>query len=302
MTIEARPLDHMGAEVRGIDLGRTPTEAEREQLNALWLEHGLLLFRNQSITPEQQIAFSRTFGELEAHPLAAIRLDGYPELIELRASDELRSPVAYYDDVPIIGRLGWHKDLIYTPAPNRGALLKAVTLPPHEGRTGFGDQGKAYDALDEETRRRIKGLNVVYRFGVHVPDMPFFDATGYRPGENAPRTPAEAGFQDFPEVVYPLVLTHPVNGRKILNVSQLFLNRVEGINRAEGDALLGRLVAHAMEDRFTHLHDWRDGDVILWDNWRCMHRTTGTRPGDARLIHRTTIRGDAVLGRVLEDA
>jgi taurine dioxygenase len=302
MPFSIRPLQNIGAEVLGIDLSAPPTAEERDQLNALWLEHAVLLFRDQQIGPEEQIAFSRVFGDLEAHPLKAIRSHDYPELMELKASDELRNPLAYFDDVPIIGRLGWHKDLIYTPSPNRGALLRAVILPPYEGRTGFGDQAKAYDALNDEVKERIETLEVVYRFGVFQSAMPFFDTSGYRPSDNAPRTPADAGFQYFPDVVYPLVLRHPLNGRKILNVSQLFLNHVRGMDREGSDALLKELVAHAMSDTFTYLHDWRAGDVVMWDNWRCMHRTTGTRPGDQRLIHRTTIKGTATLGKVLEDA
>ena len=215
MDIEICPLANVGAEIRGVDLSENPSEGVRRQLNNLWSEYGVLLFRGQSIGPEEQVAFSRVFGELEAHPLKAIRSNTFKEIIELKASDELRNPLAYYNDEPIVGRLGWHKDLIYTPTPNRGALLKAVVLPPYEGRTGFADQGKAYDALSERMKARIEELEVVYRFGVFVPDMPYFDTTGYRPGENAPRTPAEAGFQDFPEVIYPLVLVHPANGRKI---------------------------------------------------------------------------------------
>jgi taurine dioxygenase len=302
MDFEARPLGNIGIEIIGVDLSEIPGADICDALNALWLEHGVMLFRQQSISPEQQVAFSRIFGELEAHPLKAIRSEAYPEIIELRASDELRSPLAYYNDEPVVGRLGWHKDLIYTPAPNRGALLRAVVLPSYEGRTGFADQGLAYDALDEETKTAIAEIEVVYRFGVFTPDMPFFDTTGFRPGENAPKTPAEAGFQNFPEVVYPLVLTHPLNGRRILNVSQLFLNRALGTDCVAGDALLRRLVSHASQERFVYLHQWQKGDVIMWDNWRCMHRTTGTRPGDERLIHRTTIKGAVALGRVVEDA
>lgn len=302
MTIQAVPLETIGAEIIGVDMRQLPDEQDRAELNALWLRYGVLVFRDQAIGPDEQIAFSRIFGALEQHPLKAIRSHDFPEIIELKSSDELRSPVAYYDGVPIVGRLGWHKDLIYTPTPNRGALLRAVKLPPWEGRTGFGDQARAYDALSDALKDRIEPLRVVYRFGVHVPDMPFFDTTGYRPHPQAPRTPAQAGFQDFPDVVYPLVLRHPIDGRRILNVSQLFLHHVDGLAREEGNALLKQFVAHAMRDQFTYLHQWRQGDVVMWDNWRCMHRTTGTRPGDERLIHRTTITGGVALGNALEAA
>lgn len=298
MTLKTRPLKgNLGAEVIGLDLSKPLSDAQREELNQLWLDKGVLLFREQQVDPNHQIEFSRTFGELELHPLKEIRSKTYPELIELNTQDELRNPVAYYDGEPFIGRIGWHKDLIYAAQPNRGALLQAVILPEKYGQTGFGDQGLAYDALPESTKKRIDDLEVIYRFDVYLPDMKFLDTSNFEPGPNAPRKPADVGFPDFPDSLYPLVLRHPLNGRKILNVCPMFLHAIHEMPRDEGDALLHELVAHVTRDEFTYLHDWTEGDLIMWDNWRMMHCAMGTNPGMHRKIHRTTIKGDAVLGK-----
>ncbi|MDY0007683.1 MAG: TauD/TfdA family dioxygenase [Spongiibacteraceae bacterium] len=303
MTLTISPLcDNFGVAVSGIDFAVPITAEEQRQLYSLWLEHGIMLIRGKNVTPEAQIAFSRLFGELEAHPLKNIRSEKYPELMELNSEDTRTNPVARWDGEAVIGRLPWHKDLIYTAKPNRGALLRAVKLPEHDGETGFGDQTKAYEALSPEMKARIDGLEVVYRFELNLLNMPFLDTSNYEPGPNVPKKPSDLGFQDFPDSLYPLVFVHPETGRKSLNVCPMFVDRIHNMDKAEGDALLHELVAHVTRPEFTYMHKWREGDMVLWDNWRLMHTAAGVRPGEKRLIHRTTIVGDQVLGKVLDAA
>lgn len=300
MALEISPLcENFGVIVSGIDFNVPVTEADRKQLYELWLEHGILLIRGTNVSPEAQIAFSKLFGELEAHPLKAIRSEKYPELMELNSDDTRTNPVAHWDGEPVIGRLPWHKDLIYTTKPNRGAILRAVILPEHDGETGFGDQAKAYDALSNEMKARIDTLEVVYRFEVNFKAMPFLDSSGYQPGPGSPKKPSDVGFPDFPDSLYPLVFVHPETGRKSLNVCPMFMDHLHNVDKSEGDALLSELVAHVTKPEFTYLHSWREGDMMLWDNWRLMHSAPGIRPGEHRLIHRTTILGDKVLGKTL---
>lgn len=302
MSIEVSPLSgKLGVAVSGIDFAKPLDEDLKRELYDLWLEHGIMLIRGKHVTPQAQIEFSRIFGELEEHPLKTIRSKEYPELMELNSADERTNPVSYWDGEPVIGRLGWHKDLIYTAKPNRGAVLRAVTIPKAQGETGYGDQTLAYEALSDEMKERIEGLQVVFRFEVNLYNMPFLDTSNYEAGPGAPKKPADVGFPDFPDSLYPLVLTHPETGRKSLIVCPMFLDHVYGMDREEGDALLRELVAHVTKPEFTYLHKWHEGDMILWDNWRFMHSAPGIRPGDKRLIHRTTIVGDRVLGRPLEE-
>jgi taurine dioxygenase len=171
--------------------------------------------------------------------------------------------------------------------------------------TGFGDLALAYDALDDATKEQISDIEVAYRFNMQRKKMRFVDVAGYEPGPRSPRKPADIGFPDFPDAIYPAVVEHPVSGRKVLEVVEQFLDRVvepekAGMTPDEADDLLRRLVAHTRKHEFHYFHQWEPGDMILWDNWRAMHCTTGTKPGVKRLINRTTIEGDARLGRQLE--
>jgi taurine dioxygenase len=296
--MNVKPLaGEVGCLIEGLDLTNLTTY-DQDKLTELWLEKGLIGIRGQAVGPDLQIQFSKIFGPLEEHPIKAIRSAEYPELMELNSEDGTSNPVQRWGDDWVIGRLPWHKDLIYTAAPNRGALLKAVVLPEQDGQTGFGDQALAYEALSDDIKNTIDGLRVIYRFDVNLFKMPFVNTEGYDPGPNAPQTPEDIGYPPFPECSYPLVLVHPETGAKSLNVGAMFMNRIEGWDSQESDALLSSLLTHASQDQFTYFHQWQTGDIILWDNWRFMHSAPGIKKGDKRLIHRTTIRGTVELGRV----
>ena len=278
-----------GVCVEGVNLETDDLGQQASTLRSLWQTHGLLLLQGCADSPETQIRFSRVFGALEAHPLKTIRSGEYPELMELNSNDQRTNPVSHWSGEPWIGRLGWHKDLIYSGSPNLGAVLRAVTLPDADGETGFADQAAAYDALPAALRQRLEGHSVVYRFHVDLEQMPFLDTRDYEAGPGAPKTPADVGFPDFPDSVYPLVLEHPHTGRRILNICPMFLSHIPGLDAVESDELLHELVAHVTRPEFAYLHQWQTGDMVLWDNWRFMHSARGIRPGQARTIHRTTI-------------
>lgn len=305
MTFQVRALENVGAEVFGFDINEPMTDAAKAELESLWHEHAILLFRGQDIDATRQIEFSRIFGPLELHPLEVKRSGEHPELFELEnggPGDKFQT--AFYDGKEVVGRLDWHMDLHYTARPNHGALLRAVVISPEDGETGFGDLAKAYDALDIETRERIAQIEVAYRFVAQRRLMRFVDLDGYEPGPNSPKQPSDIGFPDFPDAAYPAVVEHPVTGRKVLEIVEQFLDRVVepervGMSADEADDLLHRLVEHTRRPEFHYFHSWQPGDMILWDNWRAMHCTRGTPPGAKRLIHRTTIEGDAALGRPL---
>ena len=305
MSFDVKPLANVGAEVIGFDIREPVSDAVAQELRALWYEHAILLFRGQDIDPEQQIEFSRIFGTLEKHPLEVTRSHEYPELFVLENGGERdASATAFYDGVPIVGRLDWHMDLHYTGRPNHGALLRAVKIAGEGGLTGFGDLAIAYDALDDATKAKLEDIEVAYTFEMQRKKWRFVDLTGYEPGPHSPKTPADVGFPEFPDAAYPAVVEHPISRRKVLEVVEQFLDRVvdpakAGMTDAEADALLHRLVEHTRNPAFHYFHDWEPGDMILWDNWRAMHCTTGTAPGVERVINRTTIEGDVTLGRQL---
>ncbi|MBA6413149.1 TauD/TfdA family dioxygenase [Parahaliea sp. F7430] len=305
MSLQVTPLNNIGAEISGFNINDPMTDALKAELKALWYEHGLLLFRGQDITPEKQIEFSRIFGTLELHPLKAETSEEYPELFVLEnGGDKDKFFTASYKGEEIVGRLDWHMDLHYTGRPNHGALLRAVVVPSDDGLTGFGDLAKAYDALDKETQELLKKIEVAYAFCMQRKHMRYVDLEGYEPGPHSPRKPSDMKYPDFPDSVYPAVVTHPVTKRPVLGIVEQFLDRVitpqqAGLSNDEAIELLQYLVDHTRKPEFHYFHQWREGDMVLWDNWRLMHCATGTRPGVKRVINRTTIEGDVQLGRVL---
>lgn len=305
MSLQVTPLNNIGAEISGFNINDPMTDALKAELKALWYEHGLLLFRGQDITPEKQIEFSRIFGTLELHPLKAETSEEYPELFVLEnGGDKDKFFTASYKGEEIVGRLDWHMDLHYTGRPNHGALLRAVVVPSDDGLTGFGDLAKAYDALDKETQELLQKIEVAYAFCMQRKHMRYVDLEGYEPGPHSPRKPSDMKYPDFPDSVYPAVVKHPVTKRPVLGIVEQFLDRVitpqqAGLSNDEAIELLQYLVNHTRKPEFHYFHQWREGDMVLWDNWRLMHCATGTRPGVKRVINRTTIEGDVQLGRVL---
>lgn len=308
MTLEVKPLNNVGVEVTGFDINEPMTDEMKAELKALWLEHGILLFRGQDIDAEKQIEFSRIFGPLEMHPLKVTTSEEHPELFVLESGGERDAlNTAYFDGEPFVARLDWHMDLHYTGRPNHGALIRAVHIADEGGLTGFGDLAKAYDALDDETKAQLANIEVAYQFNMQRKLWRFVDTSNYEPGPHSPKTPADAGFPDFPDSIYPAVVTHPETGRKILEIVEQFLHRVvdpekAGMTEEQADELLWKLVHHTRKPEFHYMHQWQPGDMVLWDNWRAMHCTTGTKPGVKRVINRTTIEGDVTLGRQLEEA
>ncbi|OEY65388.1 TauD/TfdA dioxygenase family protein [Marinobacter sp. X15-166B] len=305
MSLTVTPLDNIGVEVSGFDINKPIPDALAAELKALWYEHAVILIRGQKVTPESQIAFSRVFGPLEMHPLKATTSEKNPELFVLEnGGDKDKFNTAYYNGDEIVGRLDWHMDLHYTGKPNHGAVLTAVTVAEEDGLTGFGDLAKAYDALDSDTQALLEKIEVVYSFSMQRRHMRYVNLDGYRPGPYSPKKPSDIGFPDFPDAAYPAAYKHPVSGRKILGVVEQFLDRVVtpqqfGLSNDESIELLERLIAHTRKPEFHYFHRWQPGDLVLWDNWRAMHCTTGTKPGIRRVINRTTIEGNTMLGRVL---
>ncbi|NLY13561.1 MAG: TauD/TfdA family dioxygenase, partial [Gammaproteobacteria bacterium] len=165
MTITIKKLDNIGVEILDFDINQPYTDEIKEQLRALWYEHGVLVFRNQNINPKNQIEFSRVFGPLQMHPLKVTTSAEYPELFEIEnGGDKDKHMTASYKGETVVGRLDWHIDLHYTGKPNHGAVLTSVEVAGEGGLTGFGDLAKAYEALDDETKALIEKIEVAYAF------------------------------------------------------------------------------------------------------------------------------------------
>jgi taurine dioxygenase len=240
----------------------------------------VLVFRDQRITPAQQVAFSRRFGPLQIHVLKQFLLADHPEiLIVANVKDSEGSPVGLGD----AGHF-WHSDLSYKDTPSLGSMLLAQVLPAEGGDTLFADMHAAYEALDPATQRRLEGLRAEHSYLARYDELR--QRSPWRPALTAQQIAA------VPPAVHPVVRTHPETGRKALFVSEHFTTRIVGLPEAESRALLAELFAHSVRPEFVYRHRWQPHDMVFWDNRSVMHLAAGCPDDQPRLLHRTTIEGD----------
>lgn len=269
----------LGAEIIGLDLSRPlDDETFAAVRHAFLASDGVAVFRDQRITPQQHIDFSRRFGPLMIHVLAQYLLPGHPEILKVSNVIENGKPVGLGD----AGRY-WHSDLSYVAQPSLGSMLHAQELPEEGGDTLFVNMYAAYEALPTDIKQRLEGLQAAHSYE-HSYDK--FKGSAFRP----PLT-AEQKAQ-VKEVVHPVVRTHPETGRKALFVNEGFTSRIVGWDTGPSDALLAQLFKHSTEERFTYRHHWSDHDLVFWDNRCTQHMALGCPPHLRRHMHRTTIQGD----------
>ena len=271
----------IGAELRGIDLSRPLSEATFAAVHRAWLEHLLLIFPGQSITDAQQIQFARRFGELEIHPSKQHRSSSHPEVYRVSNVDEAgnilpaESEAWRYLNITWL----WHSDSSFRAVPSMGSVLHGIEVPAEGGDTLFCNLYAVYEALPDETKRRIRDLRVV-----HSHDTVLTHGKGLEGGGK---------YDELQAVSHPLVRRHPVTGRSSLFISPHTMAGVEGLPEAEGRALLDEFIAFATQDRFVYRHKWRKDDVIMWDNRCTMHAVMPYENTQVRrVMHRTTIVGD----------
>lgn len=274
----------VGAFVMGLDLANL-SQAETGKLYQAFLDHGVLVFRGQTFDAAQMLALSDLFGETGLHPIEALRHKEVPKLIVLAANNG--EPVAGDDPTADerIGAIPWHTDLIYTERPNRGALLRAVTIPKEEGQTGWIDTTRVYRRLPGKIKTRIQGLRIVHSYAL-----------------THSRQSMVGGSPDlFADVVHPLVYVHPETDQPVLNISASSAKQILGLPADEASELLDYLVDFACDEGEAYVHEWQPDDVVLWDNWRTMHRAYGHLKRYPRLMHRTTLCSELKLGQWVEN-
>ncbi len=275
-----RPLDAaLGAEVVGLDLNRPLSAEDFRRIHRAHLDHHVVVFRDQRITPDQQIAFSRRFGPLQIHVLHQFQLSNHPEI--LIVSNVLK------DGKPIgLGDAGhfWHSDLSYKEKPSLGSLLHAIELPPEGGDTLFANMHAAYEGLSDDLKQRLEGLTAEHTYLARYAELQ--KRSPWRPN----LTPEQIA--QVKPVVQPVVRTHPETGRKALFVSEHFTTKIVGLSDAESRALLDELFAHSVKPEYVYRHQWREHDLVFWDNRSLLHLAAGTPDHLRRVMYRTTIEGD----------
>lgn len=280
MSFDYRPFSDrdFGAEVLNVDLSRPMDQRTFDDLRALWLKYAVIVFRNQTMSPPEQVAFAQRFGELEEHNLNQFTMPECPEVFVISNVVENGRQIG----APKAGR-HWHSDGHYTTAPSMGSLMLAREVPAEEGDTLFCDLRAAYDDLPAATKERIRDLKVLVSrqkaYPISYPERP-------------PLTEEQRA--KLPDVVHPICRTHPETGQPLLYIGGTVVWEIVDMPSAEGRELIQELRDFATQDRFVYGHHWEVGDAVLWDNRCTMHCAT---PFDEsryrRLMHRTTIRGDA---------
>jgi taurine dioxygenase len=272
--ITIQPCNGPGAEIGNIDLRDPVGDDDLAILRQAYAKHGLLLFRDQQISPEQHIAFAERWGEININRFFT-PVDNYPQIAQvLKEADQTTN----------IGG-GWHTDHSYDVEPALGSILVAKELPSGGGDTLFADMAVAYDALDDATKAKLNGLEAIHStkhvFGGESVYQEDADVEGRIGNPEA----ADA----MEDVVHPVVITHPLSGRKILYVNPAFTIGIKGWSPQES-ALLP-LYDHAMQDRFVTRFQWKPGSIAFWDNRATWHNAENDYHGERRLMHRITLEG-----------
>ena len=273
-------LPGAGAEITGVDI-RALTAQEFSAVKQAYADHGVIFFLDQSLTENDHIAFARRFGPININRFFLAH-ERYPEIALVLKEKEQKTNIGG----------GWHTDHSYDAEPAMGSVLVARQLPEEGGDTWFASMYTAYETLDEATKKEIAGLPAIHSakhiFGSQTDN--FYkanDDTGGRIGNTAAADVLE-------DVAHPVVITHPLSGRKALYVNPAFTTRIDGYDAEASSALLMRLYAHAMKPDHAHRFKWQPGSVAFWDNRSTWHWAMNDYHGERRLMHRITIEGCAL--------
>ena len=271
-----RPIGStFAAEALGVDLMK-PVDAE----TLAWIEdafahHPVLVFRDQDLGAAELAAFGRRFGKPKRHALVDYRHAEYPEVSWLTNVDK----DGQIDWFGVKRATDWHTDSPYEDDLPRLAMLHAKEVPSAKGGTIFADMRAAYDALSDQMKERLAGLTGLH--GRH--DGP----AGVRLYQGDPEQRLDRA---YPAKARPAIVTHPVTGRSILFVNPLHTHGFQGMPRGEAWSLIEELAGHSTQDRFTYYHQWRVGDLLMWDELATMHRGAGDyRPDERRVLLRTIV-------------
>ncbi|MGY6501456.1 MAG: TauD/TfdA dioxygenase family protein [Acidimicrobiales bacterium] len=263
----------VGAVVSGVNLATELDDGTVAAIRQALLDHHVVFFRGQDLSPERQIAFGRRFGELDTHPFVE-GMDSHPEVIEI-----ITEP-----DDPVNFGGGWHTDVTFLEEPDLGSILYAVEVPPFGGDTIFADQHAAYDALSDPVRSFLGGLVARHSAGGQYAPGGYSTLARSMRTKNADRADTI--------VEHPVVRTHPESGRKALYVNPAFTVGIKGLRPAESAALLAFLFEHTTKEAFTCRFRWEPGSVAMWDNRSVQHYALHDYRGQRRRMRRITIKGD----------
>ena len=285
MPLDVVPLSKaLGAEVRGVDLRQPLERSAVDAIRDAWQKHIVLLFRDQDLSPEAQIAFTERFGVIGSRSRPVARrgaeeaLDSRLMLISnIRRDGE---PIGSLPD----GEMFFHHDGCHAAEPYWGTFLYAIEVPAQGGNTCFANMCRAYDMLPADLQTRIGGLRALHAYDYGVTE----------------RLNPDADFSAVPHHVHPVVIRHPQTGRPALYVNRLMTVRIVGLPVAESNDLLDRLFAAGECRDNVYEHVWRPGDLVMWDNFSSMHARTDFPSTERRLMRRCAVGRQAIAGYAIQ--
>ena len=278
MQIETLP--GVGAEITGIDLNKL-TDAEFDSIRQAYADHGVIFFRDQDLTEDDHIAFAERWAPINVNRFFAAHPD-YPQIAMVAKEKEQKDNIGG----------GWHTDHSYDEEPAMGSILVARVLPESGGDTMFASMYRAYETLDEATRKEIENLRAVHS-AKHV--FGSGENTYYKTTDAGGNRIGNAAAADvLTDVTHPVVITHPLSGKKALYVNPAFTVGIAGMDEEPAKELLARLFAHAMDKGNAYRFQWQPGSVAFWDNRSTWHWALNDYHGHRRIMHRITLDGCAL--------
>ena len=266
---------HIGAEIRGIDLRTKPDEETVRAIYQAWLDHLVIVFPDQKLEQEDLIRVTGYFGELgELHRPPKYRPPGFsrilPGIMMISNIRENGEPIGALPD----GEMMFHHDMIHTEVPSKATLLYAVEIPSKGGNTLFASGYAAYETLDPDIRNRLEDKRALHHYNYG----------SVQKGDNK-------GTEAYGECVHPAFRTHEDTQRKAVYVNRLMTVKILDVPEDESDRLLSAVLDHSEKREFVYEHEWRLGDLLLWDNRCSTHARTDFPSTERRLMLRTTVKG-----------
>ena len=265
----------IGVEIHGIDLSTKLSDSVFSKIRETFIEHGLIFFRNQELTPEDHLRFAKRWGEININRFFA-KVEGYDQIAEVKKDPDQK--------INIGG--AWHTDHSYDQIPAMGSILLAKETPKIGGDTLFANMYRAYETLSDGMKKTLETMNACHSsrhvFGAH---------TGYAEASNQRVGNPELATQDS---IHPVIITHPESKQKALYVNPEFTVNFEGWTKEESKPLLDYLTKHATQEENTTRFQWEPGSIAFWDNRCTWHFALNDYPGEKRLMHRITVEGSAL--------
>ena len=277
MTLAVTPSGQAcGARIEGIDLTQDLSESQIAALRQCWLDHKVIAFPNQSLTPEDLERVAQYFGDIGEDPFFG-HIDGYPNICAIQRDADEQTPI--FAEV-------FHTDWSFMEVPPAGTALFGITIPPQGGDTLFADQAKAYEEMPDSLRANVDGITAIHSAALgYAPDGAYGDGD-QASGRSMQIKPSEKARETCP---HPLIREHHETGAKVLYSSAAYIQSFEGMSPADSQALAKELYVYQTQEKFQYRHQWEKDMLVIWDNRSVLHSATGGFDGYDRLLHRVTI-------------